>query len=75
MPTKAEKLSSLATSGTTGAGKFHIEPLPKLAELSNGYGFKRGQEMFDEAMERWRINLEKSINKALAGNATSDSTG
>jgi hypothetical protein len=61
--TKQQKLDSLATKQTSG--EFHIEPFPKLAEMAMGYGFKRGNEMFDEAMERWRVNLEKSINKAL----------
>lgn len=65
MATKAEKLANLTPTGATGAGKFHVEPLPKLAELSMGYGFKKGNEMFDEAMERWRVNLEKAVNKAL----------
>ncbi len=63
MATKQEKLDALATTPTSGA--FHIEPLPKLSEMAMGYGFKRGNEMFDEAMERWRVNLEKSINKVL----------
>lgn len=63
--TKQQKLDSLATTPAGAAGTFHIEPLPKLSEMAMGYGFKRGNEMWDEAMERWRVTLEKSLNKAL----------
>jgi len=62
--TKQQKLDSLATSPATG--QFHVEPLPKLSEMAMGYGFKRGNEMWDEAMERWRVNLEKAVNKILS---------
>lgn len=67
--TKQQKLDSLATKQTSG--EFHIEPPPKLAELSAGYGFKRGQEMFDEQLSAWVVNLEKSINKQFRENDVS----
>lgn len=63
--TKQQKLDSLATAPAGTGVAFHIEPLPKLSEMAMGYGFKRGNEMFDEAMERWRVKLEQSITKAL----------
>jgi hypothetical protein len=71
MATRSEKLAGLATSPTTG--EFHVEPLPKLAELGETYGFKRGQQMFDESLERWRVNLEKSLNKIIRELSSGDS--
>lgn len=65
--TKQQKLGNLATR-PVGDG-LHIEPLPKLAELSMLNGFKRGQELFDEEAVRWVTNLEKAIKQYVAGSA------
>lgn len=61
--TRQQKIDSLATKATVG--EFHIEPFPKLGELMMTHGFKRGAEVWDEQMERARVQLEQQINKAL----------
>lgn len=44
---------------------FHVEPLPKLAELMMNHGFKEGAVKWDQEAERWRQTLERQINERI----------
>lgn len=59
--TKADKIAQLATKRVTG--EFRVTPFPKLSELCTTYGFKDGMRRFEEETEKWRVELEKSLNE------------
>lgn len=61
--TKQDKLDSLATKASSG--QFRVPTMPKALEWVRQLGLKDGLGKYDEAMETWARDLEKSINERV----------
>lgn len=61
--TKQDKIDSLATKSSSG--QFRVPTVPKALEFVRQSGLKDGLGKYDEAMETWARDLEKSINERI----------
>lgn len=58
---KGDKIEALATRRVSG--EFRVEKFPTVSQFVSDHGLKEGLRLYDEATERWRVNLEKAINE------------
>lgn len=68
---KASPLDSFVAT-SSGSNDVKIPPLPKLQNIIMDSGFAAGISQFDEQMEEWRQNLERTLNQQLAGKQPAD---
>lgn len=54
-------------SETAGTNDVQVPQFPKLEQLITENGFKEGLRAFDEQMERFRQQLQRTINERLQG--------
>lgn len=70
----ANPLDQFVSAGPA-SNDVKVRSMPKLSEFVREHGFKSGVAKFDEAMEQWRQQHERTLNERLQGKAAGVSAG
>ena len=75
MDAAKNRLNGFASTANAQPNPIRVPDMPRLSDFIKDNGLVAGAAKYDEAMEQWRLNHEKTLNAQFTAQAKVSTSG